>query len=119
MERVCDGVTADQIGRDLWLVAVSGEQDAATAPRIEELVRRVRRDGADLVIDLSEATFIDSSIAGILVRHALPADGAQSPGVAVVLASGGFPDRVLRVLGLEQMLPAHRTRQEAQRALGR
>lgn len=43
-------------------IAVAGEIDLATAPEVSEALNRAIREGSQLVLlDLSEATFLDSS----------------------------------------------------------
>ena len=65
------------------------------------------------MIDLSPATFIDSSILGVILdgrRRAAEAD----IGFAVVHANGADAvDRVLEVTGLRAELPVHARREEA------
>ena len=56
-------IALDHIGRELWLVVVGGEQDLATVDRLREEIERAEMAGGDIVVDLSQATFIDSSVA--------------------------------------------------------
>ncbi len=117
MEPDQSAIFADQIGRELWLVVVRGEHDAATAPRIEAELQRIGATGTDIVVDLSEASFIDSSIARVLVEYVLYPPTGEA--IAVVAPPETFPRRALSVLGLDTMLPTHDTRDDALKALGR
>jgi anti-sigma B factor antagonist len=111
-------IALEQIGRELWLVVVGGEQDLATVDRLREEIERAEIAGGDIVVDLSQATFIDSSIAGLLVEHGLrPASDDVS--IALVIPAAGFPAKVLRLFEIYDRLPAFESRADALRALGR
>ena len=110
-------IALEQIGRELWLVVVGGEQDLATVDRLREEIERAEIAGGDIVVDLSQATFIDSSVAGLLVEHGLRPTSDVS--IALVIPAAGFPAKVLRLLEIYDRLPAFETRAEALRALGR
>lgn len=111
-------IALDHIGRELWLVVVGGEQDLATVDRLREEIERAEMAGGDIVVDLSQATFIDSSVAGLLIEHGLHrADDRVS--VALVVPAAGFPAKVLQLLEVYDRLPAFETRADALRALGR
>src|SRR5512133_861971 len=50
------------------VVAASGELDLAIAPELRRRLHAVIEDGiTDVIVDLSEATFVDSTILGVLV----------------------------------------------------
>jgi ABC-type transporter Mla MlaB component len=111
-------IALDQIGRELWLVVVGGEQDLATVERLREELERAEVDGGDIVVDLSQATFIDSSIAALLLEYGrLPATDDVS--IALVIPAAGFPAKVLRLMEVYDRLPAYESRDDALRALGR
>ena len=59
----------DVTQRDRWTVlAVSGEVDVATAPRLrEQLVQLVNQGNHHLVVDLEGVDFLDSTGLGVLV----------------------------------------------------
>ena len=59
--------TAD-LGKDASSVVVTGEVDLSTAPELKELLTGVIDGGARFVlVDLSDATFIDSTTLGVLM----------------------------------------------------
>jgi anti-sigma B factor antagonist len=92
---------------------ISGEHDLSTAPNLRRRLDALLDEGADTVIDLSPATFIDSSILGVIL------DGRQRAadreiGFAVVHANGtDAVGRVLEVTGLRAELPVHARREDA------
>jgi anti-sigma B factor antagonist len=52
-----------------WTVlTVAGELDVVSGPSLADLVTKQLPDRRDLVIDLSEVSFVDSSGLGVLVR---------------------------------------------------
>lgn len=111
-------IALDQIGRELWLVVVGGEQDLATVERLREELERAELAGGDIVVDLSQATFIDSSVAALLLEHgSLPATDEVS--IALVIPAAGFPAKVLRLIEAYDGLPVYESRADALRALGR
>lgn len=84
-------------------VVLSGELDIATAPRLEEEVRRVEAEGRKLIIvDLRGLEFMDSS--GL--RALLAADTrARERGARLVIVRGDERiQRVLRITRLDERL---------------
>ncbi len=77
------------------VVVLHGELDVATAPRIEDALASRRDDERDVVVDLRELTFVDSTGLRSLLRVRAVADGA---GGRLVLVPG--PPEVQRVFEL-------------------
>jgi DNA-directed RNA polymerase specialized sigma24 family protein/anti-anti-sigma regulatory factor len=71
----------------VWVVAVVGEHDQSTTQLLAEQTRRVWPAGSRVVVDLSAATFVDSSVILWLLRmrRALAATG--HPPLRVVMAA--------------------------------
>ncbi|MFJ4340588.1 STAS domain-containing protein [Streptomyces sp. NPDC088915] len=97
------------------VVELTGELDHHTAPEAHAALRDlVLRPGLQLVLDLGGLAFCDSTGITFLIlarNHALAADAT------VVLAA--VPDhlgRILRIVGLDQVLPAHPTARDAETA---
>jgi anti-sigma B factor antagonist len=97
----------------LAVLTISGEHDLSTAPNLRRRLDALLREGTATVVDLSPATFIDSSILGVILdgrRRAAEAD----VGYAVVHSNGADAvDRLLEVTGLRAELPVHARRKEA------
>jgi anti-sigma B factor antagonist len=104
LERNDDGYT---------VVAINGEHDLSTAPGLRSNLQRLIADGDPVVVDLSAATFIDSSILGTLLQASRDA-GEAGVGFAVAQADGAEAvARVLEITGLRKDLPVHPSRDEA------
>jgi anti-anti-sigma factor len=81
------------------LIEIAGELDLATAPKLEDEMKRVEADGpAVIVLDLRPLSFMDSS--GL--RALLSADSrAREAGRRLVLVRGD--ERVQRVLKITRL----------------
>lgn len=99
------------------VVAVEGEHDLYTAPSLREQVEALLDEGVSVVVDLTEATFVDSSILGVLVAGRQQA-ADLGLGFAVALAEGGTAAvrRILEVTGLTPVLPVLPARDAAVQA---
>ena len=82
-------------GEHLWAVSAPGERDLADVDELEAAFNRVLDHGSTLVVDLSETTFIDSTVIGLLVsmQQRIAKDDAHR--LAVVAPPGGRPRRLL------------------------
>jgi anti-anti-sigma factor len=84
-------------------IALSGELDISTAPRVEEELERVEPDGpAVLVLDLRAVSFMDSTGLRLIVS----ADGrAREQGRRLAVVRGPETvQRIFRVTRLEERL---------------
>lgn len=103
----------ERIDQGLAVLTISGEHDLSTAPQLRRRLGGLLDERTPTVIDLSPATFIDSSILGAILdgrRRAAEAD----IGFAVARSNGSNAvDRVLEVTGLRAELPVHTRREEA------
>ncbi len=97
----------------LAVVTISGEHDLSTAPNLRRRLDSLLDDETTTVVDLSHATFIDSSILGVIL------DGrkrAAEAGIGFAVLSSDGADavqRVLEVTGLRAELPVYARREEA------
>jgi anti-sigma B factor antagonist len=89
------------------VLTVSGEHDLNTAPQLREQLERQIEAGSGLIIDLSPATFVDSTILGVILEARRRAIGSGL-GFAVVHGDGSAAVvRVLEITGLRSELPVH------------
>jgi anti-sigma B factor antagonist len=97
----------------LAVLTISGEHDLSTAPNLRRRLDGLLDEGVPTVVDLSPATFIDSSILGVILDGRRRAAEAKI-GFAVARSNGSDAvDRVLEVTGLRAELPVHAGREEA------
>ncbi|WP_030398348.1 STAS domain-containing protein [Kitasatospora purpeofusca] len=84
------------------VVRVGGEIDLAAAPRLRRRLTTVLEARREVVLDLSEVTFMDCSGLGVLVRARNQADRS---GKRLVLRGVGRPvARLLKLTGLSRRL---------------
>jgi anti-anti-sigma factor len=85
------------------LVAPRGELDIAGTARFDEAVDKALSNGRDVVIDLRELSFIDSSGLRSLLRAAR---AASEGGTRLKILRGTGPvERALAITGVEGELP--------------
>jgi anti-sigma B factor antagonist len=88
------------------ILDLQGEHDIYTAPKLRDRLSELLETGPGVVIDLSGASFVDSSILGALLNARQRAvDGKK--GFAVCLSPGSDPAvrRVFEMTGLLETLP--------------
>lgn len=102
----------------LRVVAISGEHDLNTAPDLRARLDELIEAGDPVIVDLTPATFVDSSILGVLLDARRR---AQEAGIGLAVTQGDGADAVARVLeitGLREELPVHDDVESAGAALG-
>lgn len=104
---------AVDLAEDQCYLALDGEVDVYTAPRLKEQLVTVFEDGcSNVVIDLEQVGFIDSSGLGVLVsalRRARERDGS----VRVVCTRENIL-KIFRITGLDKVFPIFADKAEAQ-----
>jgi anti-anti-sigma factor len=104
-------------GEGTEIVVLEGEHDLGTLPQVRDAFEAIADDDKALIIDLSSAAFVDSSILGA-VLDARRLAGEAGRGFAVACDGAAEPvRRVLEVTGLAEELPVHPTREAAMEAL--
>jgi anti-sigma B factor antagonist len=103
---------------EVAIVILRGEHDLSTAETLRSQLDAVREQRRPFVVDLSEATFIDSAVLGVLIAAH---DEASSDGTAMAFAVGSAPTvrKIIDLTGLEAVLPITDNRADAiLRAIG-
>jgi anti-sigma B factor antagonist len=107
-----DGEIDDQT----HVIELGGEVDLYTAPEFKErMVELIDGGKKRIVVDLSEATFIDSTTLGVLVggvKRLRPSGGE----LALVCSDQNIT-KIFEITGLDRVFPIHETREEALNSL--
>src|SRR5215212_11337723 len=98
------------------VIELGGEIDLYTAPEFKERMAEIVDEGKTrVVVDLSQASFIDSTTLGVLVggvKRVRPAGGA----LELVCTDENILE-IFKVTGLDRIFPIHATRDEAVEAI--
>jgi len=108
-------IVLEDAADDVLAVVVEGEHDIYTAPALRErLDEALAREGGGVVVDLTAATFVDSSILGALLDARRRAQ-ERSQGFVVQVGAGAEPgvQRILDITGLIPVLPVVGDREAA------
>jgi anti-sigma B factor antagonist len=102
----------EEIDADTHVIELGGEVDLYTAPEFKERLVQVIEDGKkQLVVDLSKATFIDSTTLGVLVggvKRLRPTGGS----LALVCTDQNI-SKIFEITGLDRVFPMYSSREEA------
>jgi anti-sigma B factor antagonist len=94
------------------VVAASGELDLQAAPELRDLLVRLTELGVrDFVVDLSDATFVDSTTIGVLtgrLRHLHAVGGSLA-----LVCTNAHVLRTLEISGMARVFEIHSTLVEA------
>jgi anti-anti-sigma factor len=96
-------IDSARIGRGVQVVALGGEIDLHTAPRLDEALFGAIDDGAQRVlVDFAGTTFVDSTVLGVLLRAHRRLDGTG--GRLVIVSNDPRILRTLELTGLDRTL---------------
>ena len=88
------------------LVTLTGEHDLYGAQKLQERLETSISEGLAVVIDLTEAVFVDSTVVGVLLKAQKVAAAAELDYRVVMSESTGEPvRRMFEITGLTQILP--------------
>lgn len=100
------------------VVALHADHDLSTADSLRSTLDTARHDGRPIVVDLSEATFVDSAVLGILVSQH---DQAKQAGLGFCIVLGDPPShsvqRLIELTRIDTVLTIVSTRAEAVKPL--
>jgi anti-anti-sigma factor len=110
-------IGVESIG-DTQVLVLRGEHDLSTAPDVRAHVEEAVTAGGNLIVDLSEVGFIDSSILGVLVAgYRSVTAAAPARRFAVVAVPGSSVTRLFDLVSVSDVIPVYATRAEAASAL--
>ena len=94
------------------VVVLTGEHDLSSAPELTGALDQA--DGTATLVDLSETSFIDSAVLGVLIAsHRDSATAGRGWALVVGPGSGAAVRRILELTGLDTVLPVYATREQA------
>jgi anti-sigma B factor antagonist len=86
------------------LLTVRGEHDPSNDEVLRDGLSAVLANGAAVVVDLSEASFIDSTVLHTLVRASRPTRDAPGHPLVVCARADGLAGRLLYIAGMHKVL---------------
>ena len=105
-----------EVDSETHVIELGGEVDLYTAPEFKErLLQLIEGGKSRVVVDLSKATFIDSTTLGVLVggvKRLRPTGGS----LALVCSDPNII-KIFEITGLDRVFPIHSSRDEALSAL--
>jgi anti-anti-sigma factor len=107
-------VRVDRVGDSLWIVELHGEHDLSTAPSLHGELATIFTQESTVVLDLSETTFIDSSILSELISAQHLVDD-EDKRLAIVAPSERFPARLIDMVSATHLFAIFERRAEALR----
>ncbi|MBA2347221.1 MAG: STAS domain-containing protein [Solirubrobacterales bacterium] len=109
-------LTEDRPASGAHVVAVAGEVDIFTAPELKRAIAgAIEAGGRELVIDLTETRFLDSTALGVLigaVKRLRPLEGQM-----VIVNVEPSTAKTFEITGLDQIFTIVETREQALSAL--
>ena len=110
-------IKTEQAGGDVYVIALTGEIDLYTAPEFkQQLLDVIEKGGKQVVVDLTDTTFIDSTTLGVLVggvKRLRPNGGQLS-----IVCSDRNITKIFEITGLDRVFTIYGTRDEAVAQLG-
>jgi anti-sigma B factor antagonist len=111
-------ITQQAVDDDVYIVAVTGYLDFDAAPRLKRsIVDSIEAGGRRLVVDLSDAGFIDSTGIGVLAGALKRLH--ECGGSLVVVCTHENVRSIFELVGLDDLIPLHQSRDDAISALAR
>lgn len=108
------GIDVDRRVPGVAIVALTGEHEAYSAPGVEQELQAALDDGRAVIVDLTRAEFLDSSVVSALLRAREDAQGLSRRFALVVDDTTGWAVRqLLEVTGLTEVFPIERSRDDA------
>ena len=105
-------ISDEEIDASTHIIELGGEVDLYTAPEFKErMVELIESGKKQIVVDLSKATFIDSTTLGVLVggvKRLRPAGGS----LALVCTDQNIT-KIFEITGLDRVFPIHGSREDA------
>jgi len=109
---VAYGIRSEPSGEDVFVVSLAGEHDLYTAPMVQETLRGVLAAGArTTVVDLTETTFLDSTMLHVLLRARKE---LRDGGRLLLVTNDETIKRVFEIAGIDRFFDFYPTRRIAE-----
>ncbi len=109
-------LSEESLGEGRHVVAVRGEIDLFTAPELKKMLADAIENGASqVVVDLSETSFLDSTALGVLIGAVKRLRGRD--GALTLVNTDANIAKTFEITGLDQIFTISATRDEAIAAL--
>jgi anti-sigma B factor antagonist len=106
--RVSDQDLRIELPEGAGIVTLVGEHDAFGAEALRRELDRLLESGRPIVVDLSEATFIDSTTVGVLLTAFRRVEEAGlSLGLVLPTSTGPYVRRLIETTKLDTVFPIH------------
>jgi anti-anti-sigma factor len=92
-------VTLEQLTADIWVVSLIGEHDISMVDALRDRLAEAFTNDARLIIDLTEATFVDSTVLGVLFAVIKQATSSAGETLALVVRPGSAVDQTITLTG--------------------
>jgi len=106
-----DAIRRERSGEDIFVVSLAGEHDLYTARTVQEELRGVIAAGARaIVVDLTETSFLDSTMLYVL----LSARSELRDGGRLLLVTNDATERVFEIAGIDRFFDFYPSRRAAE-----
>ena len=106
------GIRRERSGEDIFVISLAGEHDLYTAPKVQEALRGVIAAGArTIVVDLTETTFLDSTMLHALLsaRNEL-----RDGGRLLLVTNDETVKRAFEIAGIDRFFDFYPSRRAAE-----
>jgi anti-sigma B factor antagonist len=111
------GIQRERSSEDIFVVSLAGEHDLYTAPKVQEALRGVIAAGArTTVVDLTETTFLDSTMLHVLL---IARNELRDRGRNLLVTNDASVKRVFEISGIDRFFdffPSRRAAEEEVRS---
>ena len=106
-------IVTDYLDHSIRVVALVGEHDVSNRQHVLAELERVIEPRVCVIVDLSDADFIDSSVLGVLVAAHKRAEWRSGTTFAVVVSPGTAPERLFGMTDARALFPTFSSLEEA------
>jgi anti-sigma B factor antagonist len=101
-------VKTEKLSEGQYVISLSGEVDLYTAPEFkQQLLEVIEQGGRDVIVDLSNTTFIDSTTLGVLVGGVKRL--RTNEGQLSLVCSDRNITKIFEITGLDRVFAIHPT----------